>query len=393
MPGWWYLMGKRREPIRLLLTGGGTGGHLFPAIATAEAMCRRFPDTEILFVGTRRKMDKSSLAHYGFSTRTIHCQGLKGKGALALLQALVLLPLSLVEALWHIIRFHPHLVVGVGGYVTGPVVVAAKILGLPTVIHEQNSVPGLANRKLGGLATRICLSLPGSEAFFPAGKTVLTGNPVRRQILELAGKSQAKDGPVAHAPGMAEERPPRIIGDKVTILILGGSLGAHRVNELMVAALTNYGKILPAGIEVIHQTGAADQEMVRLAYEQAGIKATVAAFFTDMAEIYGKSDLLVSRAGATTLAELAVLGKPALLIPYPFAADDHQYRNGRYYADSGGAVVLVERELTGRKLAEALAALVSNLGRLQEMAEAMHSMARPDAAERIVDVCLELITN
>ncbi len=403
-------MGKRQEPIRLLLTGGGTGGHLFPAIATAEAMCRRLPGTEILFVGTRRKMDKSSLAHYGFSTRTIHCQGLKGKGALALLQALVLLPLSLVEALWHILRFHPHLVVGVGGYVTGPVVVAAKILGLPTVIHEQNSVPGLANRKLGGLATRICLSLPGSEDFFPAGKTVLTGNPVRRQILELVGKPQAKDGdvslapgtdeerpqakdvPVSLAPGMDEERPPRKIGDKVRILILGGSLGAHRVNELMVDVLTKYGKILPPGIEVIHQTGAADQEMVRLAYEQAGIKATVAAFFTDMAEIYGKSDLLVSRAGATTLAELAVLGKPALLIPYPFAADDHQYKNGRYYADSGGAVVLVERELTGRKLAEALAALVSSPGRLQEMAEAMQSMARPDAAERIVDVCLELIT-
>ncbi|MBA3006926.1 MAG: undecaprenyldiphospho-muramoylpentapeptide beta-N-acetylglucosaminyltransferase [Proteobacteria bacterium] len=386
-------MGKRQEPIRLLLTGGGTGGHLFPAIATAEAMCRRFPGTEILFVGTRRKMDKSSLAHYGFSTRTIHCQGLKGKGALALLQALILLPLSLVEALWHILRFHPHLVVGVGGYVTGPVVAAAKILGLPTVIHEQNSVPGLANRKLGGLATRICLSLPGSENFFPAGKMVLTGNPVRRQILELAGKSQAKDVPVSLAPRMDEERPPRKNGDKVRILILGGSLGAHRVNELMVDALTKYDKILPPGIEVIHQTGVADQEMVRLAYEQAGIKATVAAFFTDMAEIYGKSDLLVSRAGATTLAELAVLGKPALLIPYPFAADDHQYKNGRYYVDSGGAVMFVERELTGRKLAEALAVLVSNPGRLQEMAEAMQSMARPDAAERIVDVCLELITN
>ncbi|MFH2124730.1 MAG: undecaprenyldiphospho-muramoylpentapeptide beta-N-acetylglucosaminyltransferase [Pseudomonadota bacterium] len=396
-------MGKGHGPMRLMLTGGGTGGHLFPAIATAEAMCRRLPGTEILFVGTRRKMDKSSLAHYGFTTRTIHCQGLKGKGVLALLQALVLLPLSLVEAFWHILRFHPHLVVGVGGYVTGPVVAAAKILGLPTVIHEQNSVPGLANRKLGGLATRICLSLPGSEAFFPAGKTVLTGNPVRRQILELAGMSlapgkdeerpQAKDGPVSLASGKDEERPPREIGEKVTVLILGGSLGAHRVNELMVDAVTKYGKILPPGIEVIHQAGAADQEMVRRAYEQAGIKATVAAFFTDMAEIYGKSDLLVSRAGATTLAELAVLGKPALLIPYPFAADDHQYRNGRYYADSGGAVVLVERELTGRKLAEALAALIGNPGRLQEMAEAMRSMACPDAAERIVDVCLELITN
>ncbi len=364
-------MGKGQDSLRLLLTGGGTGGHLFPAIAIAEAMCQRLPGTQLLFVGTRRKMDKSSLAQYGFSTRGIHCQGLKGKGLLALLQALLLLPLSFVEALWHILRFRPHLVVGVGGYVTGPVVAAARILGRPTLIHEQNSVPGLANRKLGALATRICLSLPGSETFFPAGKTVLTGNPVRRQILELAGKR------------------PRKIGDKITILILGGSLGAHRVNELVVEALTSHGKVLPSAIEVIHQTGAADEEMVRSAYEQAGIRATVAAFFTDMAAVYARSDLVVSRAGATTLAELAVLGKPALLIPYPFAADDHQYRNGRYYVDSGGAVLLVERELTARKLAEALADLAGSPARLQAMAEAMQGMGCPDAAERIVDVCLQ----
>ncbi len=365
-------MDKGQESLRLLLTGGGTGGHLFPAIAIAEAMCQRLPGTKLLFVGTRRKMDANSLARYGFSTRGIHCQGLKGKGLLALLQALLLLPVSFVEALWHLLRFRPHLVVGVGGYVTGPVVAAARILGRPTVIHEQNSVPGLANRKLGALATRICLSLPSSASFFPAGKTMLTGNPVRRQILELAGKS------------------PREIGDQVTILILGGSLGAHRVNELVVEALTQYGKLLPSGMEMIHQTGAADQERVRSAYEQAGVRATVAAFFTDMAEVYARSDLVVSRAGATTLAELAVLGKPALLIPYPFAADDHQYSNGRYYADRGGAVLLVEAELTGRKLAEALAALAGSPVRLR-MAEAMRSMGCPDAAERIVDVCLEIM--
>lgn len=365
-------MGKR-QPLRLLLTGGGTGGHLFPAIATAEAFCRRFPGTQVLFVGTRRKMDKVSLAHYGFSTRGIHCQGLKGKGVLALAQALLLLPVSFVEALWHIIRFRPHLVLGVGGYVTGPVVAAARILGRPTLIHEQNSVPGLANRKLGQLATRICLSLPGSEVFFPAGKTVLTGNPVRRQILKLAKASPEKRD------------------EKLTILVLGGSLGAHRVNEMVIEALTRYGSLLPPGIEVIHQTGAADEEMVKVAYEQAGVHATVAAFFTDMAEVYGKCDLLVSRAGATTLAELAVLGKPAVLIPYPFAADDHQYRNGCYYADSGGAVVLVERELTAGKLAETLAGLAGDRGRMAEMAVAMRALGRPDAAERIVDSCLEIM--
>jgi UDP-N-acetylglucosamine--N-acetylmuramyl-(pentapeptide) pyrophosphoryl-undecaprenol N-acetylglucosamine transferase len=284
-----------------------------------------------------------------------------------------LLPVAFVEALWHILRFRPHLVVGVGGYVTGPVVVAARFLGRPTVIHEQNSVPGFANRKLGSLATRICLSLPGSETFFPAGKTVLTGNPVRRQILELAGK------------------PPGKKGKELTILILGGSLGAHRVNELMVEALTMHSGLLPAGTRIIHQTGAADEEWVKSVYEQAGIEATVAAFFTDMAEVYAGSDLLISRAGATTLAELAVLGKPAVLIPYPFAADDHQYKNGCYYAENGGAVVLVERELTAGKLAETLPELAGDPGRLQEMALAMRAKGRPDATERIVESCLEVM--
>ena len=359
--------------IRLLLTGGGTGGHLFPAIATAEAMCRRFPDTKVLFVGTKRKMDAASLARYDFQVRSIHCQGLKGKGLLARVQSLLLLPLALMEALWRIFRFHPHLVVGVGGYVTGPVVVAARILGCPTLIHEQNSVPGLANRKLGALVSRVCLSLPGSERYFPKGKTVLTGNPVRQQILELAG------------------RQPRKVREKVTLLVLGGSLGAHRVNELVVEALTKHGGLFPGGIEVIHQTGAADQEMVRNAYERAGVRATVAPFFTDMAEVYGKSDLLVSRAGATTLAELAVLGKPAVLIPYPFAADDHQEKNGRYYEAGGGVLVVPERELTGQKLAEILAGLVASPARLQEMAASMRAMGRPEATDRIVDVCLELI--
>lgn len=366
-------MADDERVIRLLVTGGGTGGHLFPAIAAAEAMTRRFPKTQVLFVGTGRRIDSSSLARYGFMSKTIHCQGLKGKGVLARLKALLLLPVSLGEALWHILCFRPHLVFGVGGYVTGPVVAAARMVGCPAIIHEQNSIPGLANRKLGALTTRICLSLPGSEAYFPVGKTVLTGNPVRQQILELASSQGT------NSEGC------------VRLLILGGSLGAHRVNELVVEALTQHRELFPATIEVIHQTGPADEEMVRSAYNRAGLKAEVAAFFADMAGVYSRSDLLISRAGATTLAEIAVLGKPALLIPYPYAADAHQDRNGRYYEQSGGARVLVEKELSGEKLASELAALVADPGRRQSMAAAMRSMGQPDAAERIVDNCLEVM--
>lgn len=359
-------------PVRLMLTGGGTGGHLFPAIATAESLCARLPGSTVLFVGTKRKMDKTSLAQYGYATCSIHCKGLKGKGLWSLLQALVLLPVSCLEAMYHILRFRPDIVVGVGGYVTGPVVAAARLFGKPTLIHEQNSVPGLANRKLGAFVTRVCLSLPGSEKWFPAEKTVLTGNPVRSAILQLSKKRAVA------------------LNTPATLLVLGGSLGAHRVNELVSAAFA-LGLAGLQGVRVIHQTGPADVEEIRARYRSNNIDATVAPFFTDMAAIYEEADLLVSRAGATTLAELAVLGKPAVLIPYPYAADNHQEKNGGYYVEGGGALLCVEKDLTAEILGEKLVGLLGDRSQLQKMGEAMRSMAFPEAAGRIVDECLQLL--
>ena len=359
------------RPIRLLLTGGGTGGHLFPAIATAEAMCERLPGSEILFVGTKRKMDKTSLEQYGFATKSIHSKGLKGKNIVSLLQGIGILPISIIEAMIHIIRFKPDLVLGVGGYVTGPVVLAAKLLGKVTIIHEQNSIPGLANRKLGGLVTKICLSLPESEKFFDRKKTVVTGNPVRQEIIDLSEEEKSKS-----------------LGKKPTLLVLGGSLGAHRVNELVLEACSN-----PAlkGIKVIHQTGPKDVEMVRAAYKKNNIEATVKAFFTDMAAIYREADCLVSRAGATTLAELSVLGKPAVLIPYPYAADNHQEKNAAFYVQGGGALLCVEKELQATELAEHLIALLHDTETLEEMAKAMRASAFPEATAKIVDECLRCL--
>ena len=355
-----------------MLTGGGTGGHLFPAIATAEALCRRLPGSEVLFVGTKRKMDKTSLEQYGYATRSIHSRGLKGKNLFSLVVGLAVLPISCLEAMYHIFRFRPDVVLGVGGYVTGPVVAAAKLLGKPTIIHEQNSVPGLANRKLGPLVSRICLSLPGSEKWFPEKKSVLTGNPVRNGILTLARKEKNEQ-------------------DKaLTLLVLGGSLGAHRVNELVTQAF-GLGLAGLTGVEVIHQTGADDAGEVEAAYRKNNIQATVSPFFRDMASIYEKADLLVSRAGATTLAELAVLGKPAILIPYPYAADNHQEKNAEFYVQSGGAVMFVEKELTAEVLADKLVQLLGNRRQLLEMGEAMQSRAFPEATERIVDECLALL--
>jgi UDP-N-acetylglucosamine--N-acetylmuramyl-(pentapeptide) pyrophosphoryl-undecaprenol N-acetylglucosamine transferase len=361
--------------IRLLLTGGGTGGHLFPAVAAAQEFQRQLPETQVLFVGTRRKVDTGSLAVYGFVSNNIRCHGLKGKNPLELLKATAVLPISLYQAALIVRRFRPNIIIGVGGYVTGPVIVAGKILGIPAVIHEQNSVPGLANRKLGSFVDRVCLSLPGSGEEFSPKKITYTGNPVRRDILELA-KHPLKNGDGTN---------------KKTLLVLGGSQGAQAVNRLVSEGLRGLPDQVLADLRVIHQTGEHDFEDIKKQYAVRGIEANVKPFFTDMAAIYGQADLLVSRAGATTLAEIAVLGKPAILIPYPFAADNHQEKNGQYYVAGGGAVMLRQSELTSDKLGENIRQLLGDEVRRQAMGMAMKKLAFPNAAEKIVACCLELI--
>ncbi len=361
------------RPIRLLLTGGGTGGHLFPAIATAENIISRFPGSRVLFLGTRRKMDSERLVRLGYEARAIDCQGLKGKKLTALITALLLLPVSFCQALFQIVRFRPNLVLGVGGYVTGPVVAAARVLGKATVIHEQNSIPGLANRKLANLAHRICLSLPGSEKYFPAEKVRMTGNPVRRDIVALAQKKKEQ------------------FKTKKTLLVLGGSLGAHRLNTLVLEAICDVNSGLSDNMDIIHQTGEKDEQMVREYYQKAGVKAHVKAFFSDMVSVYDKADILVSRAGATTLAELAVLGKPAVLIPYPYAADNHQEKNAQYYVEAGGAFMFREKDLSAALLVKQLTELLDDESKLSQMGQAMKELGRPEAVDNIVDICLELL--
>lgn len=363
-------MSGNEQNIRLLLTGGGTGGHLFPAVATAEEFKAQLPDTEVLFVGTRRKMDSKSLGAYGFTSASILCYGLKGKNPLELVKAVAVLPLSYLQALLIIRRFKPDIIFGVGGYVTGPVIMAGKNLGVPVVIHEQNSVPGLANRKLGRIADKICLSLPGSGSEFPAEKILYTGNPVRSNILRLA-----------------QEAPPRKSA-KRTLLVLGGSQGAQAVNTVVTEALCAMTDAELRHLRVIHQTGDRDEEQVGNVYRQRGVDAEVAGFFTQMHEIYAQADLLVSRAGATTLSEIAVLGKPAILIPYPSAADNHQEKNGHYYVSGGGAVQFRQKELTAQQLGETILQLINNEQQLHTMGAAMKRLAFPDAAKRIVACCL-----
>ena len=358
------------QHMRLIVTGGGTGGHLFPGIALATAMQERVPGTQMLFIGTSRLLDQEALADRGFELATLNCGGVKGLSVARKMWSLAQM-VPAVWAAWRMLRrFRPDLVFGVGGYVTGPVLLTARMLGVPVVIHEQNSVPGMANRLAGRLADRICISLP-CESSFPSAKTVQTGNPVRQEILAAAkGERPAQEVP--------------------TLLILGGSQGAHRVNLLTLEAAE---LLVAEGLPVrfIHQTGKADEAIVREAYRRLGVEAEVSAFISDMAGVYGRADLAVSRAGATTLAELAVMGLPALLVPYPFAADNHQLMNGKCYEKAGGCIVFEEAVMTGPFLAKVLSERLHNRAELHTMTAKMRAMALPEAAARIVDECLRLV--
>ncbi len=359
--------------MKLVVTGGGTGGHLFPGLAVAEAVAEHIAGADVLFIGTSRAIDQQVFAQTRIKTATLKSSGIKGMGLGGKMKSLLSQPKALYQAVNMLRAFQADLVFAVGGYVTGPVILAAKLLGKPVCIHEQNSVPGLANRLAGKLADRICTSIPCGE-YFPQAKVIQTGNPVRKPILEL--QNMAKDW-----------------SQPLHILVLGGSQGAHQVNRVMVEAV----EILSATsvpFLVTHQTGQQDYERVSMRYKELGVEATVQPFFTDMAALYAKADLAVSRAGATTLAELAVTGIPAVLIPYPHAADDHQHTNGKYYAESGGCWLRKEDELDSGWLAEFLLKAAKDPATvLAEPSARMKKLGMADATDTIVEVCWQLVRN
>ena len=365
-----------KRNIRLIVTGGGTGGHLFPGISLAQAMMLADPGCEVLFIGTERKIDKTALSNLGFATRSIKSQGIKGKSFIAVLKALFQQPLALWEAAGIIRKFKPDLVFGVGGYVTGPVILAARLLGVTTCIHEQNSIPGLANKLLGYIANKIFVSLPGSEKYFPASKTILSGNPVRNTILKVSRETRPESGQ-----------------EPSTLLILGGSQGARRLNSIMLEAAENILSKLSPPPFIIHQTGGHDKDHVQRKYVELGLNARVQDFFSDMAEIYSQADLIISRAGATTLAELTVFHKPVILIPFPFAADNHQEINGQYLVEAGAGLMFRQADLTGDKLGMEIKRVLEDKKLLAEMAENSGKVARPEATDTIINACMELLKN
>ncbi len=354
--------------LGLLLCGGGTGGHLFPGIAVAEELRRQQPGSRLLFAVTGRELELDLLRRSGIEAAVVPSAPVKGRSAADRLRGLRTVWQGIRVARRLLRRFRPDVVLGVGGYAAVPVMFAARLCRVPCCLHEQNALPGLANRLLARVAVRVFLSLPDEGGRFPPAKVVLTGNPVRRAIVAAGERSPAP---------LAGERSPHL-------LVLGGSQGARRVNELVVSGLEAVANRLPAGLEVTHQTGARDEERVRAAYRRLGIKAEVRAFFDDMAALYGRADLVVARAGATTLAELAVTGRPALLIPYPHAADDHQARNAEVMVARGAARMMREEGLAAVSLGRELASLIHDRPLLCRMGDAARTLGRPAAAAAIV---------
>lgn len=348
---------------RVLFAGGGTGGHLFPGIAVARALVQRHRRAQIVFAGTGRGIEARALALEGFRFEPIRSAGLVGKSPGAIARTAVLAPLTLFDAARVLHRARPDLVIGLGGYSAGPVVLLAALAGRSTMLMEQNAVPGMTNRMLAPFVEAAAVSFEATTSCFGAGAFV-SGNPVREGFFAAAKVDRAgRSGPA-------------------TVLVLGGSQGAHRLNTALVAAAGALAA-MPGGIRVIHQTGERDRDWVRDAYRRAGLDARVKAFFEMLHEEMHAADVVVCRAGATTLAEVAAAGLPAVIVPLPTAANDHQRLNAAALADAGAAEVIEEADLD-RRLVPRLMALAGDRGRRAAMAAAAARLAKPDATEKIV---------
>ena len=354
--------------MKVLIAAGGTGGHIFPGIAVAKEIMERDPKNEVLFVGTARGLEKKIVPDNGFQLSLINSAGLKNVGLVGKVKGLSVLPRSFVEARRIIRQFRPHVVVGAGGYVSGPVLMMAVIMGVPTLVMDSNALPGFTNRQLARFVERAALTFEEAMPFF-GKKGVVTGNPVRHEFFDVPVNEQS---------------------DEFHVLIFGGSQGARPLNNAMIDALPHL-ETLADNLTITHQSGEADFEKVREAYNNSEFSsADVRPFITDIFLEFAKSDLLITRAGATTCAEIAAAGRGAIMIPLPTAADDHQRKNAEALQNAGAAKMIVQSELTGERLANELRALAADREEVARMAAAAKRMARPDAAAATVDIIEEL---
>lgn len=362
--------------IRLLLAAGGTGGHLFPGIAVAQ-LSERQVGAEVLFVGTKHGMERDVIPRLGFPLQLIPAEQLRGRSGWGRLHALWTAIRGIGSAARIIHTFAPDLIFSVGGYASGPTVVAGWLRRIPCVLLEPNVIPGLTNRCLARLATRVCVGFPRTVDRFPAGKAVYTGNPVRWHTSSRAAAVKGKD------------QPNRVQDPQTgfTVLIIGGSAGARRLNQTIPPALARL-RSETGALHVIHQTGKADYKQVQDFYHQAAIPAEVVSFIEAMEMAYAAADLVICRAGANTVTELAALGKPAIFVPYPYAADDHQRANAEIMVEAGAARMILDAELTTQRIVEEIRPLMKDRAGLAAMQQAAFSVGRPQATAAVVQECL-----
>tara|TARA_B100000749_G_scaffold173023_1_gene133458 strand:+ start:92 stop:1240 length:1149 start_codon:yes stop_codon:yes gene_type:complete len=357
---------------RVVIAGGGTGGHLFPGIALAKALKRQDMNIEISFVGTQKGLEAKVLPREGFELKTILSAGLLGKKRLSRWMSWVKLPVGTAQSMCFLIRKRPNLVVGVGGYASGPLVLSAWILRVPILIHEQNSIPGLTNKWLGKIANKVAVSFKESAKFFSKDKIEVTGNMIREEFCQ---------------PRETFPKGPRGL---FRLLVLGGSQGAHSINVAMMEALESLTS-KKGNIHITHQTGESDFAMVKREYEKSGFSHDVRPFIDGMAEQYRKASLVICRAGATTLAEVTACGKVSVLIPYPHAAHNHQEKNARVLEAANAGELVLDHELSGTRIAQSILRALEDPQRLEEMEENSYQLGNRDATEKVRQICMDLL--
>lgn len=358
--------------LKFILSGGGTGGHIYPAVAIANELKSRFPDAEFLFVGAKDKMEMQKVPQSGYKIEGLWIAGLQRK--LTLQNAMF--PFKLIDSLWKsrkiIKEFKPNVVIGTGGFASGPLLQMANMLNIPTVIQEQNSYPGITNKILSKKANKICVAYENLEQFFPKQKMILTGNPVRQDLIDIHSK---KDEALHYF---------NLDANKKTLLILGGSLGARRVNQLIEKELKNFAAL---EVQIIWQCGKFYFEDYKK-YSSNTIQ--VLAFIDRMDLVYAASDIVISRAGASSVSELCIVGKPVIFIPSPNVAEDHQTKNAKSIVDKKGALMLKESELNSQ-FSLVFEALLRDQGKQDQLSKNIKHLALPNATKQIVDEIEKLI--
>ncbi len=350
--------------MKVVIVAGGTGGHLFPGLTIARKLKEKKKGSEVVFIGRKKGWEAKIVVREGFELVSISAGGWLGKSLVEKLCSAGKALAGFFQSFCVLGRLRPQVVMGMGGYVSGPFIFAAWLLRFPTVIHEQNLIPGFTNRILSKFVSEVAVSFPDSSRFFPPGKVKVTGNPVREEIWKIRGSVPKKEG-------------------KRTLLIMGGSQGAHGLNLVLAEAL-DYLKGKMGSWQIIHLSGKEDYSLMVQAYKRAGMAAIVYPFLHRVEDVYQEADLVVARAGATTVAEIVACGLPAIFIPYPLATHHHQEENARWLEKRGAAITIKERELTGKRIAETILSLIADEERLSRMAESSKSLGKPGAAEAVV---------